>query len=170
MKYVPNVDISRAFSTTVMVIDDQKGKANGLSMIEPGADGPPIHKHPSQEEIFRVLEGELQVYKKNQWTTLKAGEEIIIPKDTPHTFRSRNPDGCLFEYALTPKGNFTNMLKTFERMMADGKLVDNTSLKSKIYLSMVFMRHSSEIVSVSPPQFVIASLSKIGKLLGYSVD
>ena len=112
----------------------------------------------------------MDVYNKNKWVSLKPGDELIIPENTPHSFRSRSDEDCLFEYALTPGCEFTNMLKTFERLMKDGRLQGTSGLKSKIYLSMVFKAYSNELISVKPPQFVISTMAKIGKLRGFTID
>ena len=167
INYVPNVDISKAFNSTVMLINDKKNKENGLCLIQAGADGPAIHYHPNQEEKFHVIEGNLEVYKKDKWVKLTKGESLTIPKKTPHTFRSRDEKDCLFEYVVTPKGDFSGMLKTFESLMQQDKLTSTKDLKSLIYLSMTFRKHKKEIVSVTPPPFVISTLAKIGDILGY---
>lgn len=169
IQFEPNLNLLKIFKSEVMLLNNQADSENGISLIQPGGDGPPIHTHPFQEERFKVLQGYLEVYKKNRWHKLTAGEEIIIPKKTAHTFRSRDTEECYFEYSVTPKGNFTGMLQTFEKLTEEGKLKSTSDLKSNIYLSMVFDKHSAEIKSVSPPHFVIKTMATVGKILGFQV-
>lgn len=168
-EFKPNVNIMKAFNSQVMLVNDIENCENGQVLIKAGADGPPIHLHPEQEEYFKIVKGQLEVYKKNEWKTLNAGEEIFIPKETPHTYRSRHKDDCIFEYRLTPKRNFSAMMQTFERLMNEGKLLGTSGLKSIIYLSLTFKKYRSEIVSVSPPPFLISLMAGVGKLFGFKV-
>lgn len=168
-EFKPNVNIMKAFNSQVMLVNDIENCENGQVFIKAGADGPPIHKHPEQEEYFKIIKGRLEVYKKDTWKTLKAGEEIFIPKETPHTYRSRHTEDCIFEYRLTPKRNFSAMMQTFERLMNEGKLIGTSGLKSIIYLSLTFKKYETEVVSVNPPPFIINIMAGIGKLLGFKV-
>lgn len=167
--FQPNIDITKAFNSTVMVLNNRENAENGITFVKAGADGPPIHKHPTQEEYFKVLQGNLEVYRIDRWVQLSAGEEIHIPKDTPHTFRSRDADDCYFEYVVTPKGNFTGMLRTFEKLMAADKIRSNSDPRSLVYLAMTFKQHEEELVSVNPPQFVMSTMAGVGKMLGCEI-
>ena len=165
--FQPNIDITKAFHSTVMTLNNLDNAENGITFVQSGADGPPIHLHPFQEEVFKVYQGKLEVYRQDKWHRLKAGDELIIPKNTPHTFRSRDTDPSYFEYIVTPQGNFTGMLQTFEALMLADKIRSNRDLRSLLYMAMVFKKHEMEIVSVAPPQFVMTTLSAIGKLAGF---
>ena len=165
----PNVDLMKAFNSRVMLINDMDNSENGMTFIKSGADGPPIHKHPEQEEHFKITLGQLEVYNKNKWTVLKEGDYIFIPKNTAHTYRSRHQSDCIFEYQLTPKRNFSEMMKTFEILMNEGKLKGSSDLKSIIHLAMTFKKYSNEVTSVNPPSFVISIMAFIGKTLGYKI-
>ena len=167
-EFKPNVDLIKAFKSQVMLINDTQNAENGMVLIKAGADGPPIHTHPEQEELFHVVKGELQVYIKDKWLTLKEGDNVFVPKKTPHTYRSRHSEDCVFEYTLTPFRNFSEMMRSFEKLQNEGKL-KGTDLKSIIYLSMNFRKYKDEVVSVSPPPFVINAMAGIGNLMGYKL-
>ncbi len=168
-EFKPNVDLMKVFNSQIMLINDVENAENGLILIKAGADGPPIHTHPEQEELFKVLKGELQVYQTNKWVTVRAGEDIFTPKNMVHSYRSRDTEDCLFAYHLTPKQNFSNMLQTFEKMTNEGKLKSTSDIRSIIYLAMAFKKFSSEYVSVKPPAFVMSIMAGIGKLLGFKI-
>jgi quercetin dioxygenase-like cupin family protein len=168
-EFKPNVNLMKAFNSQVMLINDIENSENGMTFIKSGSDGPPIHKHPEQEEDVRIVKGQLQVYRKNEWITLNPGDDIHIPKDTAHTYRSRHTEDCVFEYRLTPKRDFSGMMKTFERLMNEQKLKGTSDIKSIIYLALTFKKYGSEVTSVNPPSFVITAMASIGKLLGFKV-
>jgi quercetin dioxygenase-like cupin family protein len=52
--------------------------------LEPYAEGPPEHIHQNFDEFFAVEKGTLSLLINGQKRTLKAGENILIPKGTPH--------------------------------------------------------------------------------------
>lgn len=168
-EFKPNVNLLKAFHSQMMLIDDMKDGENGQLLIQAGADGPPIHTHPEQEEHFTVIKGQLEVYHKDRWITVKEGEDIFTPKKTAHTYRSRHNEDCLFEYRVTPKRNFSGMMKTFERLSNENKLNSTSDLKSIIYLSLAIRQYRSEYISVKPPQFIINMMAGIGKLFGFKI-
>jgi quercetin dioxygenase-like cupin family protein len=168
-EFKPNVNLMKAFNSQVMLIDDLPGSENGQTFIKAGADGPPIHIHPEQDENFKVVSGQLEVYQVNKWITVKAGEEIFTPKNMAHTYRSRDKEDCIFEYRLTPDRNFSDMMRTFEKLINEGKLKGTSDIKSIIYLALSFKKYGSEVTSVNPPQFVINIMAGLGNLLGFKL-
>jgi mannose-6-phosphate isomerase-like protein (cupin superfamily) len=62
----------------------------GVSIIfvdAPPGRGPHLHKHP-YEEIFVILEGEAEFVAGDGQLTARAGEIVIVPPETPHSFKS----------------------------------------------------------------------------------
>lgn len=56
--------------------------------VPPGA-GPVPHAHPDFEEIFFVMEGELNFYSENGGTMVKKGDTVVIPKGgMVHNFKN----------------------------------------------------------------------------------
>jgi quercetin dioxygenase-like cupin family protein len=50
--------------------------------------GPPLHLHPSQEEWFYVMQGEVAFQVGEQRLHLHPGESVLAPRRVPHTFSS----------------------------------------------------------------------------------
>lgn len=168
-KFRANLDLSRPFRSKLMILNDLEESENGLILHEAGADGPLIHSHLYQEELFTIIEGELEVYKDKKWNKLSAGQTIYIPVNAPHSYRSRSAKDCLFSYRITPKGGFTEMMMCFEQLSREGKIKTFKDLRSLIYLSMAFKKFGKEGKSVDPPDFVINIMAKLGKILGYKI-
>jgi len=167
--FKPNVDLMKVFNSQIMLINDVNNSENGQILIKAGADGPPLHTHPEQEEYFKIIKGQLQVYHANKWVIVHEGEEIFTPKNMVHSYRSRDTEDCLFAYHLTPRRNFSTMLQTFEKLTNEGKLKSTSDIQSIIYLAMAFKKYSSEIVSTKPPAFVMSMMAGIGKLLRFKI-
>src|SRR5215471_5026334 len=58
--------------------------------LVPGTEPPP-HVHSREDELFYVLEGELDVYVGEEVFNGKTGECIFLPRLKPHAFIIRSP-------------------------------------------------------------------------------
>ena len=56
----------------------------------PGAEPPP-HLHYEQDEVFYILEGEIEVYCGDQVRTVRAGEAVFLPHQRAHAFYFLSP-------------------------------------------------------------------------------
>ncbi|WP_343487557.1 cupin domain-containing protein [Allomuricauda sp. d1] len=54
--------------------------------LAPGSGIPP-HVHTKEDEIFRVLEGEVEIMVDGKVTVLKAGDMAFAPKNIPHAWK-----------------------------------------------------------------------------------
>lgn len=57
------------------------------SEIPPGG-GFPGHVHDDYEEVFYVLDGEIEYLVGTDWTPAPAGSTIFVPAGSPHGFRN----------------------------------------------------------------------------------
>jgi quercetin dioxygenase-like cupin family protein len=53
---------------------------------DPGIGIPP-HVHENEDEVFQVLEGEVEMSIGNEATMMKAGDIIFCPKGIPHSWK-----------------------------------------------------------------------------------
>jgi quercetin dioxygenase-like cupin family protein len=58
-----------------------------IDMIVPDGGGPPPHRHDF-EEMFTLLEGELEFAFRGRTTTVRAGSTVSVPANAPHAFRN----------------------------------------------------------------------------------
>ncbi len=62
-------------------------RANNLVVLEVSlnpAGGHPFHKHPNQEEVIYVLEGEIEQWVDQEKRILLRGDSAFIPADVVH--------------------------------------------------------------------------------------
>src|SRR5664279_3901402 len=119
--FIANVDIMIPFNSKIMLLDNINGSENGQTFIKAGAVGPPLHTHPIQDEWMQTISGELEVYLNKKWNKLLSGESIHILQKSAHTYRNSSAHDCIFAYKITPEGNFSEMMKCFEKLSKDGK-------------------------------------------------
>ena len=88
---------------------------------EAGAEAPPPHFHPSQDEHFDVLEGSIALRVGHERRVVPAGESIDIPRGTVHTMGpSGGPARVRWEVrpALRTEEFLTQMPEAFEERLA----------------------------------------------------
>jgi mannose-6-phosphate isomerase-like protein (cupin superfamily) len=61
----------------------------GVSLFEdvrrPG-DGPPLHVHHKEDEIFRIVEGRFRLRIGDATFDAGPGDTLLLPRDVPHSF------------------------------------------------------------------------------------
>lgn len=74
-----------------------------IDMRIPDGGGPPLHRHDF-EEMFTVLEGEIEFTFRGRVTTATAGTTVNIPANAPHHFGNRSGAPARMLCLCTPAG------------------------------------------------------------------
>jgi mannose-6-phosphate isomerase-like protein (cupin superfamily) len=69
-----------------------------------GVPGPPLHIHKANSEQFYVLEGELDIVTETQRIKVEAGESLLVPQNTPHTFENVTDSDVRLISVYSPPG------------------------------------------------------------------
>jgi quercetin dioxygenase-like cupin family protein len=83
--------------------DDTAGKYTLIDMHVPPGGGPPPHRHDF-EEMFTVLEGEVELDFRGQQLVAKAGDTVNVPANAPHSFRNASPEAVRLLCLCAPSG------------------------------------------------------------------
>jgi len=115
-KRTTSLEFSRWYMGDLMTFLAEKEDTGGqFSLVEiiatPGTEPPP-HVHTREDELYYVLEGEVDVYVEEKGFKVKAGESIFVPRLKPHAFVVRSPR-LRFLVLITPGG-----LETYFRTMS----------------------------------------------------
>src|SRR5262245_19224538 len=103
-------------SLTTIRVSAQSG-ANQLSVIEqraPQGSSPLQHRHRAQDKIFCILECEFRFKMGDQVQRLKAGDILLVPKGTPHTFRVESSEGGHW-LTITVGADYENLVRALAR-------------------------------------------------------
>jgi quercetin dioxygenase-like cupin family protein len=73
-------------------------------------DGPPLHLHFNQEELFYVLDGKIVLQVGEQRIELGSGESILAPRGIPHTW-SAMVEGSRLLGSFTPAGKMEQFFR-----------------------------------------------------------
>ncbi|MDZ7962885.1 MAG: cupin domain-containing protein [Aulosira sp. DedQUE10] len=59
------------------------------NLIQPRGTAPVLHIYRQMEEMFYVLEGEVEIIVGNQTVRGLPGAFVLVPPGTPHTFSNQ---------------------------------------------------------------------------------
>jgi len=96
---------------SLMVIKTDAAQTDNVySLIEhtaPAGYETPYHVHHSEDELFYILDGEIDCYYGDDGENVsRAGtnDTVFLPRDVPHGFRVVSDDECRMLVQVTPAG------------------------------------------------------------------
>ena len=102
-KSLPHVGIVGATYTILVTGHDTAGRYCLIDMHVPPGGGPPPHRHDF-EEMFSVLEGEIEVTFRDKTQVIGAGATVNIPANAPHRFTNASGKPVRLLCMCTPAG------------------------------------------------------------------
>src|ERR1700675_2516505 len=100
---LPHLGVVGATYTILVTGADTAGKYTLIDMHVPPGGGPPPHRHDF-EEMFTVLEGEVELSFRDEHLVAKAGETVNVPANAPHAFRNASGHAARLLCMCTPPG------------------------------------------------------------------
>lgn len=89
---------------TILVAGEQtNGRYCLIDMLVPPGGGPPPHRHDF-EEMFTILEGEIELTFRGEMQRASAGSTVNIPANAPHSFRNKSDKPARLLCICTPAG------------------------------------------------------------------
>ncbi|MFK0162476.1 cupin domain-containing protein [Rhizobium sp. NPDC090279] len=74
-----------------------------IEMLVPDGGGPPQHRHDF-EEMFSLLEGELEFTFRGETRVVRAGSTVNVPANAPHAFKNISGGMARMLCMCTPAG------------------------------------------------------------------
>ena len=100
---LPHLGLVGDTYTVLVTGDDTAGKYTLIDMHIPAGGGPPPHRHDF-EEMFTVLDGEVELSFRGQSLVARAGETVNVPANAPHGFRNTSGAPARLLCMCTPPG------------------------------------------------------------------
>jgi quercetin dioxygenase-like cupin family protein len=82
-----HVSVAGGTYTILLSGSETAGRYCMIDMLVPDGGGPPPHRHDF-EEMFTLLDGELEFTFRGQTQTVRAGSTVNIPANAPHAFKN----------------------------------------------------------------------------------
>lgn len=110
----------------------------------------------------------LEVNVDGEWEQVTAGEKHSLSPGTPHTFRNKKSVELINVHK--PALEYERFFRRFHKLVTEeGVSLPPHNFKSFVLMGVLFADHEQEILSVKPPQLVMRTLAKVGKMLGYQL-
>jgi quercetin dioxygenase-like cupin family protein len=100
---LPHVGMVSDTYTILLTGDDTAGRYTLIDMLVPPGGGPPPHRHDF-EEMFTVLEGEVQLTFRGEHAIARAGETVNVPANAPHAFTNASGQPARLLCMCSPAG------------------------------------------------------------------
>jgi quercetin dioxygenase-like cupin family protein len=166
----PDGALTMPDGTSFVVVESDAERIDFEVTMAPGAMGPPRHFHPTQEESWTVLEGELSVLVGKDWRSIAAGESLSLAPGPVHTLRNRSTGPVRFRDTHVPALDFQQYMEDLDRLTASGHLTSAMTPRTLIYGSMALTAHRPMQMSASRVQRAAETLLAIvGRRLGYGL-
>jgi quercetin dioxygenase-like cupin family protein len=132
--------------------------------VEPTHASVPEHVHPRQEERFEVVSGKMGVRAAGTERVVGAGEEIVVPPGTPHTFWNAGEGELHHVVELKPALRHETFFETVFGLQRDGR-----NLSNPLQGALIVLEYENYLAR--PPIFVqkifFRPLALLGRLFGY---
>lgn len=100
---VPHIAQAGGIYTVLVQGSQTDGRYCLIDMLVPDGSGPPPHRHDF-EEMFTLLEGELEFTFRGETRTVSAPATVNIPANAPHRFANRSGEVAHMLCMCTPAG------------------------------------------------------------------
>jgi mannose-6-phosphate isomerase-like protein (cupin superfamily) len=130
----------------------------------------PEHVHPFQESGAEVISGSLRFSVGGEERSVKAGESITIPANTPHRFWNDGEQEAHSIQSFRPALKIDRFFESYFGLAHDGKLNEEGS-PSFWQLAVMVPYFGDEIRTPNPPwtiqRALFGLLAPVGRMLGY---
>src|SRR6266849_416346 len=100
---LPHIGLAGDTYTILLTGEDTAGRYCLIDMLVPPGGGPPPHRHDF-EEMFTVLEGDIEVTFRGAKSVVRAGETVNIPANAPHEFHNKTERPARLLCLCSPAG------------------------------------------------------------------
>ena len=112
-KKLPHISVAGDTYTILVRGEDTAGRYCLIDMYVPPGGGPPPHRHDF-EEMFSILEGEIEFTFRGAKSVGRAGETVNIPANAPHFFKNASDRPARLLCLCSPAGQ-----EEFFRLIGD---------------------------------------------------
>ena len=102
-QHLLHIGLVGATYTILLKGEDTAGRYTLIDMHVPQGGGPGPHRHDF-EEMFTILEGEIEVTFRGEKATVRAGETVNIPANAPHSFTNASDRPARLLCMCSPSG------------------------------------------------------------------
>ncbi len=130
---------------------------------------PPMHTHPTQDELFEVLEGSLKLRAGRERTELAIGETFAIPARMAHQMWNPSAEPARVRWTTSPGGRTEEWFRAIDALVRESASGEPSALGFAVLLD----EFSDTFRLAVAPHLLTAPVVKVigaaGKLRGHRV-
>lgn len=143
--------------------------------LGPGAKLAAAHRHPGQLESFSLLSGSLQMKVAGQRRSVLAGEDVVVPAGTAHSWGNVADTPAHVLVRLTPSLLIDEYFQAFCRIASSGQANKRGLPKNPLQFAVLLDRHRDEFALPSAFAQALAGpavrvLAVLGRAAGFRPD
>src|SRR5882672_6377401 len=100
---LPHIGLAGDTYTILLTGKDTAGRYCLIDMLVPPGGGPPPHRHDF-EEMFTILDGQIELTFRGEAHRANAGSTVNIPANAPHSFKNNSAKPARLLCMCTPAG------------------------------------------------------------------
>jgi quercetin dioxygenase-like cupin family protein len=139
------------------------------TFVQPGGFVAAAHVHPSQEERFTVLDGDVGFRIGRDKTIAGPGQKLTVPAGTAHKFWNAGEDVAHFVCEIRPALQFESLLETMFALAEAGK-TNRKGMPSLLRLAVIANAHFDTVRLPFPPAILqrvgLALATPLGRAVG----
>jgi mannose-6-phosphate isomerase-like protein (cupin superfamily) len=128
------------------------------------------HVHPSQTELFEILEGSVSFKVDGQELPAGPGDRILVPAGRKHQFWNASENEARFRCEVRPALGFESLIETMFALAADGK-TNRKGMPNPLRLAVIARAHFDTVRLPFPPAWLqtlaLVLGAPLGRLVGY---
>ena len=155
---------------SVMIRNSTPNLLEVEALYRPQGTPPPKHLHPSQDEHFAVLEGEVTVKTPDGERTLTGGDTVDIQRMTPHQMWNSGSGPARVNWQTRPAGRTQQWFEALDALHRSGR-VGRNGMPGPLAFGAMLTRYRDVFRLASAPDAltrpVLAILGILGRSRGY---
>jgi len=93
-----------------------------------GGAPPPAHLHPSQDEHFEVLQGEMRIRIGGEDSTLAVREQLDVPRETVHQMWNESDNVAVVNWKTMPAGRTLSWFRELAALLGGESQADGARM------------------------------------------
>jgi mannose-6-phosphate isomerase-like protein (cupin superfamily) len=156
-------------SETVTILEDTPGALEVEGRWGPGGSPPPKHFHPSQDERFEVIDGDLHARVDGEERVMRPGDVLEIPRGTVHQMWNPGDAEARATWRTTPAMRTVGWFRAIDALHRRGR-VGSDGMPGPLAFAVMLSEYR-DVFRLAGPDLLLrpafAVLGAIGRARGY---
>ncbi len=122
--------------TEMVIKADGESTGGAMAVVEatvPAKQGPPLHIHSREDELFYVIDGQFRIWHGDENMEVSSGEVAFLPRNMRHSYQNIGDGAGRLLVTITPAGFEGFFRKVSERNLSAPEDMEELQALAKEY-------------------------------------